>query len=78
MRGRWKQHNHWLRWKIDHGLARHGRSVGPMEPSGWIAKLLYSVHFHKHDVEAVVESGPKVIKLTVGGTLGAVGEMNGE
>ena len=72
-------HNHWLDWKIRHGLAARGRTGGPLHPKGFIAGLLYKAYYSKFDVQPVdTQPGPRVFKQDVGGTLGAVGKTNGE
>lgn len=65
-------HNRWLAWKMKRGLASRGRA-GPLSPRGFLARILYRVHFHKCEPRA-----PRVFKQTVGGTLGPVGKCNGE
>ncbi len=74
-------HNHWLDWKIRHGLASRGRP-GPLHPKGWRANLLYNLYYRKFDVKPVdpevTDTGPRVFKQNVGGVLGASGTMNGE
>jgi len=70
-----KNHNYWLDWKIQQGLAPRGRANGKLSPKGRLAKFLYRVYFHR--TESTVEGGT-LFKQSVGGTLGPTGTMNGE
>lgn len=70
------QHSRWLDWKMKHGLACRGRPA-PMNPQGTLAKLLYRLHYHKHDIEATPEGGPpQTFKQSVGGSIGPSGRVN--
>ena len=69
------KHNFWLSWKISHGLASHGRRAA-LKPKGFLAKMLYNIHFKEHDVHPVGEEmGIKVFKQEVGGSLGPAGDL---
>jgi len=67
-----RNHNRWLDWKLQHGLAIRGRSDTPLCPKGVIAGLLYRFRFHKFDKKS---AKPQVFKQSVGGILGASGDI---
>lgn len=69
-------HNAWLDWKIRHGLAARGRTGGKLHPKGLLGGILYKYFFKKYDTG--LEHGAMLTTQEVGGTVGAVGETNGE
>ena len=69
------QHNRWLHWKIQHGLATRGRVGGLLHPKGLLAGLLYKVYFKKRNPQL---KGPQTFTQNVGGSVGAAGKCNGE
>ena len=69
------EHNHWLAWKMKHGLATRGRVGGVMHPRGLLGGLLYKFYYHKFDTQP---EGPQVFKQSVGGEVGAAGKCNGD
>ena len=69
------QHDRWLHWKIQHGLATRGRVGGRMHPKTIIGGLLYKFYYRKFDTPS---EGPQVFEQSVGGSVGPVGKTNGE
>ncbi len=77
------QHNKWLQWKLNHGLAVKGRAAGvPLRPNTKFAQLL-GKFFIKG--EPAIESsngsetpGRRVFQQKVGGLVGPTGLCNGE
>ena len=63
----------WLDWKLKHGLATRGRPA-PMQPQGLIARTLYKVYYHKHDVKPEPKGG-RVFKVNVGGNVNPSGKV---
>ena len=73
------EHNRWLNWKLNHGLAYRGRPA-PLRPKGALAFIMYHLYFRfKEDFR---EETTNAVALTyhqdVGGTLGPSGKTNGE
>ena len=71
--------NHWLNWKLKHGLAARGRPA-PLRPTSVIGHIFFFCYFRFKEVPAPVETHATrlTFKQRVGGSLGPVGKMNGE
>ncbi len=70
------EHNRWLHWKIEHGLATRGRTGdGPMYPKGLLGGLLYKFYYKKLDIRP---AGPRQFEQDAGGSVGPSGTCNGE
>ncbi len=70
-------HNPWLKWKMQRGLAHHGRAGGPLKPRGFLAYVFYWVYFKWLEAPTpyiVRSDGSKLFRQKVGGSVGSTGE----
>lgn len=77
------QHNRWLQWKMDNGLAAKGRTEGVvLRPRNMLTRAL-ARYFIKPMPAApkakradMNEPGHRVFKQNVGGSVGSSGKVN--